>query len=104
MRAPAGREMSEELFLDLVAKLCSVSDGPLTPVEASLLLALDLGICSDSRAFSRIFGIAHALVLREVTELAGDRGLLHIVARNVRSQRTVMALTDKSTALLARIG
>ncbi|MCC7254016.1 hypothetical protein [Hyphomicrobium sp.] len=102
MNTTAEGVISEELFLDRVAALCAVA-GFLAPLGASLLLAVHLDICSDSRTFSRLFGIAHALVLREVTELAGNRGLLSIVGRNPRSQRTEFALTEVSKALLLRV-
>ncbi|WP_083567480.1 hypothetical protein [Hyphomicrobium sp. CS1GBMeth3] len=102
MSNTAEREISEEQFLDLAAKVASVVDS-LTPVGAGVLAALQLGICNDSRTFSRIFGIAHALVLREVTELAGERGLLAIVGRNARSQRTAFSLTDTSRDLVSRV-
>jgi hypothetical protein len=98
MTAPAAEtEGSEELFMQLVADICA-ADRALTPVGAGLLAALHLGVCKDSRSFSRILGIAHALVLREVTDLAA-RGMLHIVGRNDRTQRTELALTEKGARL-----
>lgn len=87
----------EERFMALVADVCA-ADPRLTPVGAGLLAALHLGVCSDSRTFSRILGIAHALVLREVTALA-DGGLLRIASRNDRTQRTGIALTDDGQRL-----
>jgi hypothetical protein len=81
----------DERFMALVSDICA-ADPSLTPVGAGLLAALHLGVCSDSRSFSRILGIAHALVLREVTDLSG-RGLLSITSRNERTQRTAFALT-----------
>ncbi|MDH2328088.1 hypothetical protein QCN27_14550 [Cereibacter sp. SYSU M97828] len=47
----------------------------LSPLAAGILSALDLGIAKDARSFARIFGVAHALVIRESGILA-DRGLL----------------------------
>lgn len=102
MSAVDAREITEEQFLDLVAKIAA-SVGTLSSVGAGLLAALHLGICSDSRTFSRLFDIAHALVLREVTELADGQGVIAIVDRNARTQRAVVALTDASRDLLARV-
>jgi hypothetical protein len=101
MSEAAGRGIPEEVFLDRVAWLCSAGEG-LSPVGAGLLVALHLGICNDSRTFARLFGIAHALVLREVTELDEGHGFLHVVDRNARTQRTVITLTDTAAALLQR--
>lgn len=83
----------------LVSDICA-ADPKLTPVGAGLLAALHLGVCSDSRSFSRILGIAHALVLREVTDLA-NRSLLSVTSRNERTQRTALALTEDGQRILA---
>lgn len=73
MSAPAEtEEVTEERLLDLVGRLCA-ADPALSAVGAAILVALHLGIASDSRTFSRLFGIEHALVLREVTELSRAR-------------------------------
>lgn len=83
----------------LVSDICA-ADPKLTPVGAGLLAALHLGVCSDSRSFSRILGIAHALVLREVTDLSGRR-LLSVTSRNERTQRAALALTEDGQRILA---
>lgn len=93
-------EISEERFLALVDELRAATP-TLTPIGAGVLVALRLGACDDSRAFSRLFGIEHALVLREVTELA-ETGLLTIKDRKQRSQKASFALSEISAALLAR--
>ncbi|MDH4983171.1 hypothetical protein [Hyphomicrobium sp. D-2] len=99
--AAAGEEdISEERFLALVDELRAATPS-LTPIGGGVLVALRLGISDDTRTFSRLLGIEHALVLREVTELA-ETGLLRIVDRKQRSQKVSFALTDISTALLAR--
>lgn len=102
MTGTAEGAISEELFLERVAAL-SAAAGSLSPLAAGLLLAAGLGIARDTRTFARVFGLAHALVLREVTELAEERGLLAIADRNARTQRTSYSLTDASEALLSRI-
>lgn len=99
----ARHDISEEQFLALVADLCAAA-GDLTPLGAGVVLASYLGIASDSRTFSRLFGLAHALVLREVTALADERGLIDIVERNARTQRTMFALTDRARAVLSQAG
>ena len=99
--AAAGEEeISEERFLALVDELRAATPS-LTPIGGAVLVALRLGISDDTRTFSRVLGIEHALVLREVTELA-EIGLLSIIDRKQRSQKVSFALTEISTALLAR--
>lgn len=94
-------DLSEERFLVHVAELRAAAPS-LTPVGAGILVALHFGICRDSRTFARLFGIAHAIVLREVTELADGRGHIAILDRNARSQRSVYALTGTGRDLMAR--
>ncbi|NKK76753.1 hypothetical protein [Rhizobium leguminosarum] len=83
--------MSEEAFeadrfLALVAA-AQGRDNRLTPIQAGLLVAAELGIARDSRAFARLLGIAHSLVLRELNGLAEREGLLRIVKRDLRTMR-----------------
>ncbi|MBY5447653.1 hypothetical protein HFO93_30295 [Rhizobium leguminosarum] len=83
--------MSEEVsdadrFLVLVAA-AQERDIRLTSIQAGLLVAAELGIARDSRAFARKLGIAHSLVLRELNGLAEREGLLQIVKRDPRTMR-----------------
>jgi hypothetical protein len=98
--APIAEEFSEEAFLAGVAELCA-TDPTVSQIGAATLLALHLDICSDSRTFSRLFGIEHALVLRGVTELA-DGVFVTVADRNARTQRTTIALTEGGRSLLSR--
>jgi hypothetical protein len=95
-------EVSEDQFMRIVATICA-SDPSLTPVGAALLAAHHLGIAKDSRTFSRKLGIAHALVLREISGISGDGGFLTIIGRNERTHRVELALTDKGERLAALI-
>lgn len=101
MSSTPALSLSEDEFLACVTTLCSL-DASLSPLHAGVLLALHFEICRDSRTFARHFGIEHAIVLRAVTDLADDHGLLAIVDRNSRTQRTTLALTPASKNLLAR--
>ncbi|AHB47900.1 hypothetical protein W911_05130 [Hyphomicrobium nitrativorans NL23] len=94
-------DFSEERFLGHVAEVCT-AEPSLTPMGASILLALHFGICHDSRTFSRLFEISHALVLREVTTLAEERNFVTVLDRNPRTQRTSFALTGIALFLLTR--
>ena len=94
-------QVSEEQFLDAVDNACLV-DPSLTPVGAGLLAALHLNVCHDSRTFSRLLGIAHALVLREISDLT-DRGLVEVVSRSERTQRTELALTGSGLRLFSEL-
>ncbi|MGO7672568.1 hypothetical protein ACC817_21815 [Rhizobium ruizarguesonis] len=94
--------MSEEAsdvdrFLALVAA-AQGRDIRLTSIQAGLLVAADLGIARDSRAFARLLGIAHSLVLRELNVLAEREGGLRIVKRDLRTMRVHYALPPRDEA------
>src|SRR6185312_12671825 len=75
MTSTARDEVSEDRFMQIVATI-RASDPSLTAVGSALLAAHHLGIANDSRTFSRKLGIAHALVLREISAIAGEDGYL----------------------------
>ncbi len=60
----------------------------LTGLGAGIIAALALDIASDSRTFARLLGVAHALVLREISVLGQDHGYVRIRQRDPRTQRT----------------
>ncbi|KAB2676268.1 hypothetical protein F9K85_11365 [Brucella tritici] len=60
----------------------------LTGLGAGIVAALALDIASDSRTFARLLGIAHALVLREISVLGQEHGYVRIRQRDPRTQRT----------------
>ncbi|MGR9200587.1 hypothetical protein [Rhizobium leguminosarum] len=91
--------MSEEAseadrFLALVAA-AQGRDNRLTPIQAGLLVAADLGIARDSRTFARMLGIAHSLALRELNALAEREGMLQIVKRDLRTMRVHYTLPPR---------
>ncbi len=91
-----------ERFLASVGRLIEAAPG-LTPIQAGLVVAAALGIAHDSRTFARQLGLAHALVLRELTALAEDGALLCIEKRDERTMRTHFGLhadAARYTALL----
>ncbi|MBX4891455.1 hypothetical protein [Rhizobium bangladeshense] len=73
-------------FLGLVAS-AQDRDSELTSIQAGLLVAAELGIAFDSRTFARMLGIAHALVLRELSALTVRDDKLEIVRRDPRTMR-----------------
>ncbi|MEH7881247.1 hypothetical protein V7798_34165 [Rhizobium laguerreae] len=94
--------MSEEAsdvdrFLALVAAAQGRDIG-LTSIQAGLLVAAELGIAGDSRAFARMLGIAHSLVLRELNVLAEREGVLQIVKRDLRTMRVHYTLPPRGGA------
>jgi hypothetical protein len=92
---------SEEAFLALVAAI-RAEDATLSPLGAGIVAALSQRIADDSRTFARLFGIAHALVLREINLLCGSETPIEMIRRDARTQRTYLKLTVKGEALLAR--
>ncbi len=59
----------EAEYMRLVEAL-KAEAGRLSGLGAGIVAGLALDIASDSRTFARVFGLAHALVLRELTALA----------------------------------
>ena len=95
-------ELTEEKFLDAVSAIRFHSPD-LSPIGAAILAAIEFGIANDSRLFSNRLGIEHALVLREITALSSaELGLLEILQRNERTQKTSFALTGKGQELVSR--
>lgn len=86
-------------MIEIVERLCARL--PLTPLAAGMLSAAHLGIARDSSSFARLFGLAHALVLREVALLSDEGALIEVEDRGERSQRLFYRLTPRAEALLA---
>ena len=89
-------DITETDYLALVAVVRQASPATLSPLAAGILAAGQLGIANDSRSFARIFDIAHALVLRALTELSVQHRLVDITGRDQRTQRLTFTLTAKS--------
>jgi hypothetical protein len=87
-----------ERFLDLVESLVRASTR-LSRLQAALLTACALDIASDSRTFARLFGVEHALVLRELNILAAPGELLVITKRDPRSLRSHFHLTSSARTM-----
>jgi len=92
------KELSDaDRFFALVAA-AQAGDIRLTSIQAGLLVAAELGIARDSRAFARKLGIAHSLVLRELNALAAREGVLEIVKRDPRTMRVHYTLPPASAS------
>ncbi|MDO9418181.1 hypothetical protein [Pararhizobium sp.] len=74
----------EETYLALVETIIRASDQTLNGLSAGVLAALHMDIASDSRTFAKLYGIEHALVLREITVLE-SRGLIVALRRDGRN-------------------
>jgi len=101
MSADPEDKITEEKFLEAVSALSS-EEPALSQLGAAILAAFYFDIAKDSRTFSRKLDIAHAIALREITALSDDTGLLKVVGRNSRTQRTEFALTENALQLLSR--
>lgn len=70
-----------------------------TNIGAGLLAALALGLTSNSRGFANDFGLAHALVLREIGVLADELNLIAITREDEKTQRRFLSLTEEGERL-----
>lgn len=93
----AGADPREERFIALCEAVAG--RGP-SMMAAMLLVTAHLGICSDSRSFARIFGVEHALVLRELVAMEIETRLVTILRRD-RSQRVHYAPGEAAEDLLS---
>jgi hypothetical protein len=91
-------DFSEAGFLAYADALQTL-DPKLSPLAAGIVAAVTQEIAADSRTFAKLFGIAHALVLREINQLTGPDAPLEIIRRDARTQRTYLELTVKGEAL-----
>ncbi len=93
---------SEAEYMALVDALMTAS-GNLTGLGAGIVAALALDIASDSRTFARLLGVAHALVLREISVLGQDNGYVRIRQRDPRTQRTRFELNAAGQRLVREV-
>lgn len=91
--------MTDEAAFMAQVEAISARDRRLTTLDAAVLAAVGLGIAPDSRTFARIFGVAHALALRAIADLADGYGLIAETARDPRTQRARLSLTDAGRAV-----
>lgn len=85
-----------ERFMSLVAEL-QTKDPRLTSLQAALVVAAEQDIAHDSRSFARIFGTAHALVIRELNDLVELGGGLRIIKTDQRTLRTHYVVEQPSS-------
>lgn len=83
----ADKEPDAEFFLHLVERTIT-KHSQLTPVQGAILVAAKQEIARDSRTFARLFGMAHAIVLRELNALVQSTDLLTVTRRDARTMRT----------------
>ncbi|MAZ33636.1 MAG: hypothetical protein CMO06_10885 [Thalassospira sp.] len=74
-------------FLHLVERTLA-SNPELSPVQGAILVAARQDIARDSKTFARLFGMAHAIVLRELNALIQTTGLVTQTKRDTRTLRT----------------
>ena len=88
-----------EVFMARVQALLQQESAQISPLAAAIVVAVDMGI-ADSRSFARVFGVEHALVLREVADLSGPDGLVAVRERHPKTLRTAVALSARGELLL----
>jgi hypothetical protein len=76
-----------EHFLHLVERTL-VGNPELSPIQGAILVAARQDIACDSKTFARLFGMAHAIVLRELNALMQATGLVTQTKRDTRTLRT----------------
>jgi hypothetical protein len=88
-----------DLFMSRVDALLREENPQVSPLGAGIMVAIDMGI-ADSRSFSRLLGVEHALVLREIADLSGPEGLIRVTGRQPKTLRTSLALSVRGALLV----
>jgi hypothetical protein len=96
----SGDAASPDDFLDLVGRVAAF-DPRLSELQAAMLTAAHLGVASDSRSFANKLGVAHALVLRELSAFEDIADMLVVTKRDPRTMRAHYELGPAGTALFA---
>jgi phage regulator Rha-like protein len=92
-------EQSAASFMAAVEQIVQGSSQVLTATGAAILLAIQLDIATDSRSIAKQLGLAHALVLREITILSPR--FVRVTKRDARTQRSFLEATAEGQALAA---
>lgn len=91
-----GNPPDPDRFMALTARL-QQQDPRLSGIQAGMIIALDLDVARDSRSFSRLFGIEHSIVLRELTDIPG--AWLQVTSKDERTLRTFYRRPDDGAAV-----
>ena len=94
---PDTEDQTATRFFAVVEEIGKTAPVSINATGAALIAAIFLGVGSDSRSLSNKLGIAHAIVLREITALSSR--FLTISRRNARTQRTWLELTREGAEL-----
>lgn len=89
----------ETQLVDTLTHLAATDTDFMTDIGPLLLSAVALELAADTRGFARMFDVAHALVIRECTQLQDDLGLLYLENREERSGRLFLSLSEKGRML-----
>ncbi len=92
-------EQSADAFMAAVERVQERSQPLLTSTGAAILIAVDFNIATDSRGIANRLGLAHALVLREITLLSPR--FVYVTKRDARTQRSFLETTAEGQALAA---
>ncbi|MEW9523417.1 MULTISPECIES: hypothetical protein [Agrobacterium tumefaciens complex] len=92
-------EQSAAAFMAAVERVQESSSQVLTATGAAILLAVYLNIAADSRSIANRLGLAHALILREITLLSPR--FVRVIKRDARTQRSFLETTEEGQALAA---
>lgn len=92
-------EQSAAAFMAAVERVQESSSQALTATGAAILLAVYLNIAADSRSIANRLGLAHALILREITLLSPR--FVRVTKRDARTQRSFLETTEEGQALAA---
>lgn len=86
-------------FMAAVESMVTLPEPQVTATGAAILLAVHRNIAADSRSIANRLGLAHALLLREISQLSPR--FISVTKRDTRTQRSFLELTTEGAALAA---
>ncbi len=92
-------DYSATAFMAAVEQMVTLPEPQVTATGAAILLAIHRDIATDSRSIANRLGLAHALVLREISQLSPR--FIRVTKRDARTQRSFLELTTEGAALAA---
>mgnify|MGYP001791751061 CR=1 FL=1 len=99
----ANDNVADEMAV-LIRALLAENPDTLDALGAGVLAASYLGLVSDTKTFARELGVGHALIIRAVTTLSSELGLVAVERHSERSQKMHYRLTESGRALVDGVG
>lgn len=90
----------ETALVELSTHVAHAGPAFLTSLGPLIIASKALNVAADSRSFAKLFDVAHAHVIREITHLQEDLEMVVITRQDDRSARMFFDLTKTAETLM----